>query len=38
MGFKGFLIKPITTGDFATMVRKVLDDEMARLLIMLSEC
>jgi len=26
MGIKGFLMKPVATGDLATMVRKVLDD------------
>ena len=27
MGIKGFLMKPVATGDLATMVRKVLDDK-----------
>jgi len=26
MGIKGFLMKPVATGDLAEMVRKVLDD------------
>ncbi len=26
MGVKGFLMKPVATGDLAEMVRKVLDD------------
>ncbi len=33
MGVKGFLMKPVTTGDLAEMVRKILDEITGGLLV-----
>lgn len=33
MGVKGFLMKPVATGDLAEMVRKILDETTGGLLV-----